>query len=967
MSSRWERSTSFPSTPEGYQTLDSNDSLIEPELMAPDQDFLKRPAPANYVAGLGRGATGFVTQSDLGPARQGPTPEDIQAALKQRAEELGKGKPTAYINNSREKGKEKEIDEDDNDPYQDPDNEVGLFSKAPYDADDAEADRIWDMIEEKQTRHTRKRQAAREQREREERERKNPTISQQFAAEKRALASVTLEEWENIPEVGDLTGKNRRARENQRQRAYAVPDSVIGSASRSAQYGSTIADDEAAEPESEQVDFAEIGGARGKALRLRLDQAAKDAEYNGSATSVDPKQYLKELDIIEKRAQASESSEVKENRYLYENVVKSNPTYAPGWLALVNLEENAGRLGAAKKAVQKGCAHCPKSEDLWLANIRLHEGKNAKIVAAEALDKLPKSANLWMKKNVARRAIENNRTSIRIWKEAVSLEEHAEQASKLLTKAVQLIPLAVELWLALARMQKTAESAQQILNQARQAVPTSREIWIAAARLHEQTGGSFEKLNIMERAVKALSRENAMPKREEWIGEAERCEEEGDVLTCASIIRETLGWGLGENDDRKVVWEDDAKACIGRGSYATARAIYQFAVRVFPEDQSLWNAAVDLERVHGTKEALLKVLKQAVEACPKGEQFWLQYSKELSQSGEIDEARKVLGLAFDKNPGNENIWLAAVKLEADSNQIEQARELLATARQEAGTDRVWVKSVTFERRYGNNEDALRLVNDGLSRYPKAAKLWMSKGQIYEALKKLPQAREAYYAGYQACPHSAPLWILGARVNEKLGVVVRARGILDQARIKNPKSELLWLESVRLERRNGSIKNAQYIMAQALQQLPKSGLLWSENVWYLENRAQRKTRCLEAIRKVDNDPALFVTVARIFWSERRLEKAMTWFEKAIVADRDYGDGWAWYYKFLTLHGTEVSTPASSQKSALLTFPKEKRADVMSKCVSSEPKHGEVWQSISKDLDTPRDSTEEILKAAANAVE
>ncbi|KAJ6141682.1 hypothetical protein N7470_010072 [Penicillium chermesinum] len=177
---------------------------------------------------------------------------------------------------------------------------------------------------------------------------------------------------------------------------------------------------------------------------------------------------------------------------------------------------------------------------------------------------------------------------------------------------------------------------------------------------------------------------------------------------------------------------------------------------------------------------------------------------------------------------DENIWLAAVKLEADSNQIEQARELLATARQEAGTDRVWVKSVTFERRYGNNEDALRL----------------------------------------ACPHSAPLWILGARGEMKSSAwVARARGILDQARIKNPKSELLWLES------------------------------------------------------------------------------------AIVADRDYGDGWAWYYKFLTLHGTEV---------------RKKRADVMSKCVSSEPKHGEV-AVISKDLDTLRDSTEEILKAAANAVE
>jgi hypothetical protein len=33
-----------------------------------------------------------------------------------------------------------------------------------------------------------------------------------------------------------------------------------------------------------------------------------------------------------------------------------------------------------------------------------------------------------------------------------------------------------------------------------------------------------------------------------WITEAEKCEAEGAVLTCGSIIQETLGWGLDEDD-----------------------------------------------------------------------------------------------------------------------------------------------------------------------------------------------------------------------------------------------------------------------------------------------------------------------------------------------------------------------------------------------------------------------------------
>jgi hypothetical protein len=38
----------------------------------PAVSFNSMPAPANYVPGLGRGATGFTTRSDIGPARMAP-------------------------------------------------------------------------------------------------------------------------------------------------------------------------------------------------------------------------------------------------------------------------------------------------------------------------------------------------------------------------------------------------------------------------------------------------------------------------------------------------------------------------------------------------------------------------------------------------------------------------------------------------------------------------------------------------------------------------------------------------------------------------------------------------------------------------------------------------------------------------------------------------------------------------------
>ncbi|KAF2101471.1 hypothetical protein NA57DRAFT_34792 [Rhizodiscina lignyota] len=932
--------------------------------MSGRKDFLNQPAPENYVAGLGRGATGFTTRSDLGPAREGPSEDQIKEALAKRAAQLGAAPPTAYG------ATEKKEEDDDDDRFQDPDSEFGLFANGVYDREDDEADRIYQDVDEKMEKRRRLRREAREKKERDEYERNNPKIQQQFADLKRELGSVTDDEWANIPEVGDLTGKNRRTKQNLRQqnRFYAVPDSVLAGARDAGQFDTTLNDDEPPanrESDGTVTNFADIGAARERVLQVKLDQAGQGSGTDsvaGTSTNIDPKGYITNLVKSELKAAEIPVGDIKRARVLLESVIKTNPKHGPGWIAAARLEEFAGKIVAARNVIARGCEFCPKTEDLWLESIRLNEKRNAKIIAANAIKHNDRSVRLWIaamqleteprdKRKVLQKALVAVPQSVALWKEAVNLEENPADARLMLAKATELIPQSVELWLALARLE-TPDNARSVLNKARKAIPTSHEIWVAACRLEEQMGNTGMVLKVMERGIKSLARESAMLKREEWITEAEKCEEEGAILTCGAIIRETLGWELDEDDDRKDIWMDDARSSIGRGRYETARAIYAYTLRVFPTGKSVWLAAADLERSHGSKEALWSVLEKAVEACPRSEVLWMQLAREKWQAGSIDDARRVLAQAFNQNPNNEDIWLTAVKLEADNKQIDQARTLLDDARREAGTDRVWIKSVAFERQQGNPDEALNLVNEGLQRYPKAAKLWMQKGQIYEAQNKLPQAREAYTTGTRACPTSVPLWLLLSRVEEKIGAVVKARSVLDRARLAVPKNAQLWTESVRLERRANNKEAAQKLMAQALQTVPvaESGMLWVERIWYLEPRTQRRPLAVESVRKVDNDAVLYVTVARIFWGERKLEKAATWFEKAILLDADLGDSWVWYWKFLNQHGTE-----------------EKRAEVLAKIALAEPKHGEIWQAVNKAPENAGKSVEEILKLAAAKAE
>ena len=115
--------------------------------MSGRKDFLNQAAPENYVAGLGRGATGFTTRSDLGPAREGPSEDQIKEALAKRAAALGAAPPTAYGAIGRKT--DQDNDDDDDERFKDPENEFGLFAGGSYDKDDDEADRIYQDIDEK--------------------------------------------------------------------------------------------------------------------------------------------------------------------------------------------------------------------------------------------------------------------------------------------------------------------------------------------------------------------------------------------------------------------------------------------------------------------------------------------------------------------------------------------------------------------------------------------------------------------------------------------------------------------------------------------------------------------------------------------------------------------------------------------------------------------------------------------------
>lgn len=95
--------------------------------------------------------------------------------------------------------------------------------------------------------------------------------------------------------------------------------------------------------------------------------------------------------------------------------------------------------------------------------------------------------------------------------------------------------------------------------------------------------------------------------------------------------------------------------------------------------------------------------------------------------------------------------------------------------------------------------------------------------------------------------------------------------------------------------------------------------------------------------------LFAETKRLFWAERKTEKAKNWFERALSADEDLGDSWAYYYSFLQKHGTDAE-----------------QSDLAVRCARAKPRHGELWVAESKKIGNVLLGAVEILRRVSAGI-
>lgn len=862
-------------------------------------EFLNLPPPPGYVAGIGRGATGFSTR---GGNKNKVVPKRLQVIQSRN----GTQPDTVNV----------------------------------QDKEDIEAEQIFATIDSK-----------RNGRNRVESKPKEVAVINQFTDLKRTLNQVTEDEWLNIPEASDMTRRNKRNRlqEQLNRKTYAAPDTLL----------------------SKKVDLTTLTEEREKVLSKQLDATLinrntsikDDKSMNSNDMLNDTDKYLHQLESIDNSMNATQSEEIKKMRLIFQSYRKTMPKEPQGWIASARLEEKANKFQLAKNIIDEGCQQCPRSDSVWLENIRIHRNDifKCKTLVATGIKFVPFSQKLWEKAielesevinkvRVIRKALIELPTVEQFWKLAVMYENDKMECIRILNKALEFLPQSLDLWKALIKMQSYADAVKS-LQFMHKNLPNDIDVWIMEVQLEESnnaTSFADETNNIFINAFKHLKDTNTTFDLSAYINKAIDIENEQGTasLTLELFISSLFKFELIDPNQLLTL----TKYVESLDDYLTKVLCLRELLIIKPTKYSLWKSlqttCVNLSTIpelYKTYDIILFNEKTSYSALKETPTLALLYAKDIwKYSSSPDKAIKLIEQTLDIIPSSSEVWFAKLKILCQLERVGEIEELftkmfeLFDKQHIKGKERLYMKYVSFLRYQNKSKLAIDFItNKCVVEFPEFYKFYLQIGQIYE--KEIGDFKESvswYHKGEQKFPNYTLFSIsLSSVYATGIKNIAKARSVLEMALAKSPRDENLYQSLVQLERSQQNVDQANLLIERALRLLPESPVIWSEKLKSLAGRKSSTKKIIfkDALTKTKNNYLILLHIALSFYEEGQYKVAMKWLQRAIKAQPQYGDIWIWL--------------ARTHQQLKLDLD-----DIYNKVNLYEPKYGPEWIQVTKGTST-----------------
>lgn len=845
-----------------------------------DLNFLEQEPPPGYVAGLGRGATGFVTSAESGPA--------------------------VFLSNFgfevHRNGAE---------------NTTEGVSLVRNSAENEEADKIYQQIDVRVQSRRKKRSKSLETEFSENVLENN--VNEKLKSE---LSQVSVLEWMNLPEVGDLTRKNKRQRllEQQLQRVYATPDVLIAG-SMTKNFQPAINDEEFAN-KGEQTNYKENSDEREIPTDFAMDPE-KERQILSSLRRAEPK----------------------------------NPNL---WISSALYEEQANQYWRAKKYIKEGCLQIPDNEKVWLESIRLHKSEGVQVcksIVHEALSYNSKSEKLWIvamnlernldsfsKKKLMHKALESLPRSVKLWDMLIDLvvnfeETEKEEKLRILENASRMCPDEWRFWELLVSLSDYTTS-KQTLNTARKLSPRNPKVWIAALKVEEKEYKvvSPERLTkILQKGVSELRKNGVLFDSIDWPNLASNANSEYYPKTAEAIISEMI---LRWKEALKYQEVFEKVESLNEYGKVIATIAYKTLTREYPKELSGWVKYLDLSR-ECQPNKLSSIYEEAL-LINQVEVLYLKYGRNKFEFEEKpEEAKMILEKASGLFQNSEALWLERFNLEIATKLYLKAALIIQQSIAKLGgqSARVWYQGIHFYR-FAMGKQVLdfsltSILADScraIELHPKCFKLYLQRAQIFYDSKNTKKARNIVFEALKIFPDSVVLWRYLAKCDRLLFGAPKARSLFDKAAIQIPGLPELWADRIELETAEKDPVVARQLISKALKKFPSNASIWIIHLKFIPRASHRKVAYMDALRETENSPEILLAIGVFMWTDGKYEKAKTWFDRALHVDKSNGDTWAWLYQYQVRHGSE-----------------KKRQEVIDavKLLYSSIRSGKSWIKVKKD--------------------
>lgn len=545
------------------------------------------------------------------------------------------------------------------------------------------------------------------------------------------------------------------------------------------------------------------------------------------------------------------------SKSLLSKAVEHLPKSIKLWICAANLEQDKNNK---KKIYKKALTQIPNSVQLWKDAIELEENEqDVKMMLNKACELIPNSYELWIAlarlenyenaKKVLNKARQYIPTEVRIWISACELEEENgnKNIKMILEKALkslkqQNVKIEREKWIEYAELSekgKHLETCKNIielnlsndLNQEKEFIfledgiksfkkgylntskfifqyalnlyPKNIKLWFEYFKILEYSNHSKELLINIQKSIEINSDS-----------------EELNIFYLKKLIESNQfdeSRKLLKNLKSKKMILIGIKMELKQNNFENVKKLLELGRIQFDFDK-FWIKSVEIEKLLNNEILEKEYIEKGLEKYPSSFQLWIFKGKYEQERKEYEKARNIYLNGIKNCPNSIELWKLAILLEEFLKNLPRARALIEKAHQKnPKNELLWEISIEFEKRNGNLTSFY--LSKALQECPQSGLLW----SISILLESKPKQKSRCALALEKCDKNVYIFLTISRLFWRDRKLINAREWFQKTIQLDKQYGDVWFYYYQFELENGNHLNQFEIQFQNFN--PKYGQLW----------------------------------------------------------------------------------------------------------------------------------------------